>query len=247
MALREMLLVGGFCVVGSVTQSLSGFGFGILLVAALPPLGLPLRDVVLLIGLLVIPNLAIGLWRLRRQVSLRRVAWLMVGTPLGVPLGIYLLTKGPAWLVHGLLGVVLIFAAVEPMLLARLEPPPEKPWWAVLTGAIAGALGATFGTGGPPLVIYFYRRQWPKEVTKACLMLMFSWNVATRTVGYVADGLITGDLLLKAAAISPAVILGTLVGERLFHSISQEAFRRVVAALLFGCGVYQLGRAVGLA
>jgi uncharacterized membrane protein YfcA len=201
---------------------------------------------VLLIGLLVIPNLAIGLWRLRRDVSLRRVGWLMAGTPLGIPAGIYLLTRGPAWLVHGLLGVVLVWAAVEPFLLPRLEPRPEKPGWAVLAGALSGALGAAFGTGGPPLVIYFYRRQWPKELTKACLMLMFSWNVATRTVGYVAYGLITAELLLRAAAICPAVILGTLLGERLFHSISQEAFRRIVAAMLILCGSYQLARAAGL-
>jgi len=246
MALREILLVAGFCVVGSATQGLSGFGFGIILVAALPPLGLPLREVVVLITLLVVPNLAIGLWRLRRDVSLRRVGWLMAGTPLGIPVGIYLLTRGAPWLVHGLLGVVLVFAAVEPYLLRRLEAPPEKPWWAVLTGVIAGALGATFGTGGPPLVIYFYRRRWPKELTKACLQLMFAWNVATRSVGYVAEGLITAELLLKAAVICPAVIVGTLLGERLFHSISQEAFRRVIAVLLFGCGVYQIGRAAGI-
>ena len=245
MSVTEILLFGGFCIAGSITQSVSGFGFAIVLVAGLPLFGVPIQDVVVLIGIAVMPNLLIALWRTWRHVSLRRVAWVLVGMPIGVPVGIYLLTEGAAWLVHALLGMVLVWAAVEPFLLPSSGPRPTKPIWGIATGVATGALGAAFGTGGPPMVVYFCRRQWPKEVTKASLVSVFIVNVTMRTVGYVWTGLFTRDLLLTGLAFCPAVVLGTLVGERLFHAISQEAFRRIMAAMLALCGLYQIAKAVG--
>jgi len=247
----EVFALGVSCVAASVTQSVSGFGFGVVLVGLLPIFGVSIQDTVVLVTLLVVPNLAIAVWQLRRQASVRRVGWLLLGVPLGIPAGLYLLTEGPVWLLRGLLGLVLVFAAVEPLLLRRLEARPERRRWAVATGVASGALGAALSTGGPPVVIYFYRRQWTKELTKASIMLTFVGTVLMRLVAYAVQApvsgkaLLTADLGLKAVAFAPAVVAGTLLGERLFGTISQGGFRRVVAAMLVVCGAYQLGKAAG--
>ena len=252
MTVGEMAVFGGACLAAAATQSLSSFGFGVVLVGLLPIFGVPIPETVVLVTLLVVPNLAIAVWRLRREASVRRVAWLLAGVPLGIPFGIYLLTaEGLGRLLRGLLGLVLIFAAVAPFLLRRLAPRPERRRWAFTAGVASGALGAALSTGGPPVVIYFYRRQWPKELTKACVMLTFVGTVSLRLIAYVIQtpitgkALLTGELLLKAAVFSPAVVAGTILGEGLFGKVSQRGFRWAVAAMLIVCGAYQLGKAMG--
>jgi uncharacterized membrane protein YfcA len=246
MSLADILILGGCCVAAAATQSVSGFGFGLVLVALLPVFGFPIEETVVLVTLLVMPNLGIGAWRLRRHLRWRPVAWVLVGVPLGLPAGLYLLQQGPAWLLRALLGAVLIFTALVPQWRRGREPGPERRRWAVLAGACSGALGGALSTGGPPVVIYFYQRQWGKELTRAATVLTFVGTVSMRLVAYVPAGLLTADRLVRAAALIPAVVVGSMVGERVFRSMSQAAFRRAVAAMLAVCGLYQLARAAGL-
>ncbi|HUT33983.1 MAG TPA: TSUP family transporter [Planctomycetota bacterium] len=239
------------CIAGATVQSLSGFGFGVVLVGLLPILGVAIRDAVVLVTLLVVPNIAIALWRVRREARLARVAWLLLGVPLGLPVGVYLLAFGREWVLRGILGLVLIGVAAEPFVRRRAAPGGESRLWAFVAGAASGALGAALSTGGPPVVLYFYRCQLGKEATKAAIMLSFVGTVLWRLLAYVAQAPITGRELLtmplvwKGVAFWPAVVAGTLLGERLFRALSQGGFRRAIAAVLVVCGVYQLGRAAG--
>ena len=248
MSLEELVVLGACSLLAAVTQSVSGFGFGVVLVGLVPLFGIALRDAVVLIGIIVIPNLCLSLWRLRRHVSLRRVAWLFAGIPLGVPAGVWLQAQADTYegAVRALLGSVLILAAAEPFLRRPARPRPARAWCAVATGALSGMLGAAFGTGGPPVVIYFYRRQWSKEATKASVMFTFVGTVAMRLVPYAWIGWITTRRLAIGAAVIPVVVLGTLMGEWLFGRVSQEAFRRVVAVMLVVLGLYQIGKAAGV-
>ena len=245
MPVPELAILALFCAAASVTQSVSGFGFGVVLVAVLPVFGVAIERVVVLVTLLVGLNIAIALWKVRRHVSVRRVAWLVAGVPLGLPVGLYLLTEGPEWVLRGLLGAVLVFAAVEPVFRGLGAASPEKRRWALLAGACSGALGGALSTGGPPVVVYYLRRQWSKEVTKAAVMLVFACTVGLRLVAYgLKGGLITPARLAEAGMLAPVVVAASLVGERLFRAISQRGFRKAVAAMIVVCGVYQLYRAV---
>jgi uncharacterized membrane protein YfcA len=241
----DVLIFGGSAFMASVTQSLSSFGFGVVCVALMPLFGVPLADAVVLVTMLVTVNLAIALWRLRAHVRWRPVLWVLAGVPLGLPAGLYLLGSGPEWVLRAMLGSVLVFMALEPRFRPRRPPAPEHRGWAVVTGVISGLLGGALSTGGPPIVIYFYRRQWSKELTKAAILLSFVGTVSLRLVAYVPAGMYNARRLVAAAVAVPAVVAGTLVGERLFHAVSQEGFRRAVAAMLVFCGVYQIGRAAG--
>lgn len=251
MGIWDIVIFGGCCVAAAVVQSVSGFGFAVVLVGLLPLSGVAIQEAVVLITVLVVPNIAIALWRLRGELRLRRVAWLLAGVPLGIPFGLYLLAFGREWLLRGALGLVLVAAAAEPFLRLRAGPRPESRLWAVVAGAASGALGAALSTGGPPVVLYFYGRQWSKEATKACIMLTFAGTVSWRLIAYVAQAPITGKELLTASlalrglALWPAVAAGTVLGEWLFGTLTQSGFRRAVAVMLVVCGVYQLGRAAG--
>ena len=245
--------LGGSAVAAALVQSASSFGFGLVLLALLPMVGMAVREAVVLVTLLVVPNLAIAVWRLRRRVDLRQVGWLLAGVPLGIPPGLYLLAKGPDWALRGALGVVLVVAALEPFFRERMAARRGSRRWAFVAGVCSGALGAALSTGGPPVVLYFYRLGRDKEETKACVMATFVGTVSMRLVAYVVQAPLTGEALLtsgliwQAVVYSPAVVVGTAMGEWVFGSVSQRGFRLAVAAMLVVCGLYQLGKAAGLA
>ncbi len=252
MGTSAILAFAACCIAGSVVQSVSSFGFAVVVVGLLPFFGVAIRDAVVLVTVLVVPNIAIALWRVRREVRWRRVAWLLAGLPLGTPLGILLLAFGPEWLLRGLLGVVLIGASLEPFLRGgNGEPRPESRRSAFGAGVASGALGAALSTGGPPIVLYFHRQGLGKEAMKAAVMLAFVGTVLWRLVAYVAQAPVTGQPLLtlglatKGVAFWPAVVAGTLLGEWVFGRLGHAGFRRTVAAMLVVCGVYQIGKAAG--
>ncbi|HPD14144.1 MAG TPA: sulfite exporter TauE/SafE family protein [Planctomycetota bacterium] len=247
----QIAVFAGCCILGSAVQSVSSFGFAVVLVALTPLFGADLREVVVLITVLVVPNIAIALWQVRSEVRLRPVAWLLAGVPLGTPFGLYLLAFGPEWLLRGALGLVLIGVTAEPFLRQRAGPRPESRLWAFVAGVASGALGAALSAGGPPVVLYFYGRQWSKQATKAAVTLAFAGTVSWRLIAYILQApftgreLLTAGLALRGVALWPAVIAGALLGEWAFGTIGQNGFRRAVAAMLIACGVYQLGVAAG--
>lgn len=240
------------CIAGAVVQSTSSFGFAPVAIGLLGVFGVAIRDAVVLVTVLVVPNIAVALWRVRHEVRLGRVVWLLAGVPLGTPLGIYLLAFGPEWLLRALLGAVLIGAALEPFLRGGDgSPRPEHRLAAFVAGVASGALGAALSTGGPPIVLYFHRQHLGKEAMKAAVTLAFVGTVLWRLGVYVAQAPVTGqplltaELALRGLAFWPAVAAGSLAGERLFARLSPAAFRRVVAAMLVLCGAYQVGKAAG--
>jgi uncharacterized membrane protein YfcA len=248
----DIAIFAACCIVGAAAQSVSGFGFAAILVGLLPVFGVPIRDAVVLVTLLVVPNIAIALWRVRHEVKLGRVAWVLLGVPVGTPLGLWLLVYGRDGVLRGLLGVVLVLAALEPLARGDGGQVRAKRLWAFVAGAASGALGAALSTGGPPIAIYFVRCQWNKEATKAAIMLAFVGTILWRLVVYVAQAPVTGkdlltpDLAWRGVAFWPAVAAGTLLGEWLFGKLSLGGFRRAIGAMLVGCGLYQLGRAAGV-
>ncbi len=250
---QRLVPLAGSAAAAAVVQSVSSFGFGVVLLALLPLVGMAVREAVVLVTLLVVPNLAIAVWRLRREVDLRQVGSLLLGVPLGIPPGLYLLAEGPDWALRGALGVVLIVAALEPFFRRRVAPGQGSRRWAFVAGLCSGALGAALSTGGPPVVLYFYRLRRRKEQTKACIMATFVGTVAMRLVAYLVQVPITGKVLLtsdlawQAVLYSPAVVIGTAMGEWVFGSVSQRGFRVAVAGMLVVCGIYQLGKAAGIA
>ena len=169
--------------------------------------------------------------------------------PFGIPLGMALLTAGPGWewALRGLLGGVLVFAAVEPFWRRQTTPAPEKRRWALFAGFCSGVLGGALSAGGPPVVVYFFRRHWPKEATKAAVMVVFAGNIVMRVVAYaLRGGLITRPRLIESAILAPVVVVASLTGERLFRAMSHGAFRKALAAMIAICGAYQLYQAAVL-
>jgi uncharacterized membrane protein YfcA len=58
-----------------------------------------------------------------------------------------------------------------------------------------------------------------------------------RGIGYYAVGEFTADVWIAFAAAFPLMLLGIYLGDRIHVGLSELAFRRLVCAILFVCGV----------
>ncbi len=236
-----LLLTAAVMLLAQGVYSLYGFGSGLIAVS-LGALFLP--DLTALVPLLLLVNLPTEgwvSWRDRRVISLRQAGWLLPGMLLGLPLGTWLLkvVGEKPWAITVLGVVVLIFAAwllwdsVRAELPARRLPGPLGS----LVGLVAGTVGAMFGTGGPPVILWFQLQGLDKAAFRATLLGLFLVMSIGRVPTYAAAGLFTAPVLVSVLFILPAGLAGLWLGQRLHISIPERRFRQGVAVVLGVLGV----------
>ena len=148
----ETLYLMFFVALAGSVQGTVGFGFGIVAMSTLP-LWMDVKEAVPLVaalGLLV--NIAMT-WNLRAHLTWSRLAPLILGGVIGVPIGVTLFVSlNPDLLLIGL-GMALIGVAIQQKRTAPGEGTGLTPAWGGVAGLASGVLGGAFNTGGPPVVL----------------------------------------------------------------------------------------------
>lgn len=224
-ALAAILLAAYFI------RGITGFGSGLIAVPLLA-LFLPLKFVVPLILLLdFTASVVIG------GFNFKRVCWSEVGLLipfgiLGVVLGTRLLVSlPPEPVLIALAGFVFIFA-VKSLLNLRGDRLIARAWAApaALTG---GTVGALFGTGGPPYVIYLSHRIHDKSALRATFSAVFFTEGLARIASFLVAGLLLTPPLWMAYFATLPLVLGALyLGARAHIGLSPSQMTRLVGGLL---------------
>jgi uncharacterized membrane protein YfcA len=111
---------------------------------------------------------------------------------------------------------------------------------APLVGLASGVLAGLFGTGGPPVILYYQLRGVDKAVFRGSLMAVFLLMTVVRVPSYAALGLITEPRMWSALAVFPAVLVGAWIGNRVHLRLEENTFRRLVSAALVAIGALLL-------
>jgi uncharacterized membrane protein YfcA len=237
----QYALTCGVLVVAQLVYVLFGFGSGIIAVGTLALLFPDLRDVVVMQLLVNMPAELLVAWESRRLIRWRPIAQLGVGIGLGIPLGTWFLRGWDVSLVLTALGWFLVAVGLVFLRMPSSERRRRPPTWlAGPTGLVSGTLTGLFGTGGPPVIIWYQLLGVDKTVFRGNLMTIFLLMSLVRVPSYLAGGLITLPRLLSTAAVLPAVLLGAWLGHRLHVKISEAVFRRMVSLLMAVLGVVLL-------
>jgi uncharacterized membrane protein YfcA len=239
-SLPQFLLVCLILAVAEMVYVLLGFGAGLIAVGTMALLLPELKDAVVL---LLLVNLPAELWIVRsswRQISWRGVLVIFVGVALGIPLGTWWLRWGDARFLLIVLGVFLV--AVGGIFLLIRAPRGRRlpPWTTAPVGLLAGILTGLFGTGGPPLILYYQLAGADKAAFRGNLMAIFLLMTTVRVPSYVFFGLVTAPRLWSALAVLPAVIVGALIGNSIHLRIEESTFRKLVSAALLVIGLLLL-------
>jgi hypothetical protein len=139
----------------------------------------------------------------KKQADVRELLVLAPFTIIGLALGVTLLVSLPRDATLLALGVFVCGHALYIM----FHRGPRRPLgraWAAPAGLLSGVLGALFGVGGPPYVVYIAGRIPDTTVQRATISQMVALNVGLRVAAFAMAGLFTGrDLWLAIGLLLP--------------------------------------------
>lgn len=220
---------------GVFTQSLTGFGSGLVTMAFLPAL-LGIQAASPLVALVnIVIELAL-LVRFRHALQVRTI-WPMILASLAfIPLGVWAVSSLDEDLVLAVLGLVMVIFSGWALLGIRL-PRLRHPAWGAVAGGLGGALGGAYNTSGPPVIMYGNCRGWPPAEFKANLTGYFIINSVFIVANHAWSGNFQPEVLWAFAVSLPAIALGMLAGFWLDRWINPAVFRKVVLVLLLIMGM----------
>lgn len=179
----------------------------------------------------------------RQHVHWQEIRPLLPFSLIGVVLGVVLLINLPKEPLLTGLGLFVIAFGVRNILNLHGEKPISQ-WWAVPAGLSGGTVGALFGTGGPPYIIYLSHRLREKAELRATFSGLFMIDGGTRLITFLITGLLLQPGLLTAyLGALPLMALALHFGHKAHVGISNQQMLKLIGALLLGSGVSLLWKA----
>jgi uncharacterized membrane protein YfcA len=201
------------------------------------------------IALAIAPILAANLWQFLMaggaMEALRRYFPFVTVMVIGIPVTLALTADMGATVLFGILGLTIIGHVA--LTLTRWAPriPDQADLPAQLgLGAVAGLLGGLVSLWLPAVLVYLAARQVTKEeFVRASGLLLFAGSVPL-VAGFWREGLLTGPIAWLSLGMLVPTFLGMGIGARLRLRLSEQAFTRVLMAVLLLIGLNLIRRSI---
>lgn len=228
--MTELVAFALIASLGMLVQSVVGFA-GSLLAVPLFTLLIAPRDAVPGYAFLMLAVNGFLVSEGRRHIEWRSVRGLLLGGVPGVPIGALALKHLPSSLIGAAIsGVTLVFGL---LFLARVRIRfPVHPATEPLIGLVSGMLGGSISESGPPVVVYGLSRGWAKDVFRSSLLAYFLCLATTAAFSYLALEMVTGHMLLLAAAALLPALAAARLGLLVKQHIPERAFRLTILATI---------------
>lgn len=225
-----------------------GFGAGMFAVALM---ALVLPDLTGIVVVLLMLTFVTEVWVLARNwrsAKVRLLGWLVPGMVVGLWLGTRILATTDVGILKRFLGLVVIGAGLYFVIELRAgqssaskarsetESSRKASWISLPVGLLAGLLGALFGTGGPPAIIFLRAYRLDKAAFRSTIMVFFLLMSLVRAGTYTQAGLITVDRVVAAALLLPGSVAGIVIGMVIHKRVSERQFSQAVSLLLVTLG-----------
>jgi hypothetical protein len=225
------------CIAGMV-RGFAGFGAAMLMT----PIFSALYGPAIGVALCLLLEIAVALPLVPRVLPLvhwRRIGLLLVAATVAVPFGTHTLLLVEPEPMRWAISLIVLSAV---LLLAsgwRFSGQPN-----VLTtlaaGGTSGFLNGLSGMAGPPIAFYYLAGSDPAAKVRANLTTYFVFVDVVALTSFASRDLIGWNTGVQALFLAPAVMLGGILGERLFPLASETFYRRLALALLVGVAIGSL-------
>ena len=227
-------LIAAVVFLGCFTQSLTGFGVALVMMAVLPSiLGLEVATpLVALVGIILEIFMLI---RYRATLQFKSILGLLVSSVIAIPVGVFYLRQLDERIALFVLGLVIVVYALYALTGFHL-PNLRHPAWAWSFGFVGGLLGGAYNTSGPPVVVYGNCRRWSPQEFKSNLSGYFLLNSVMVVSTHWLSGNFTTVVTSRFLPALPALLLGFLLGQFMDRWLNPDLFRRIVLVLLIVLG-----------
>jgi len=216
-------------------RGITGFGSGLIAIPLLAHF-LPLTFVVPLILVVdFVASLALS-YHMKLQVRWDEIRWLLPTTVIGMLIGAVLLVNLAREPLLISLALFVIFFGLRYVFNVHSERAISR-WWSLPTGFGGGLVGAMFGTGGPPYVVYLAHRLHDKTQLRGTLSGLFLLEGSLRVIVFLFMSLIIQENMLRALLLAlPLMGLGLYLGNKVHLGITQRQQLAIIGALLLVSG-----------
>lgn len=176
-------------------------------------------------------------FRERKDISLKVVIPLSLMMVVGIIPGTFILEMGSDWLLKFILGIVVIGVGLEMLTRkASIVYVKQNPVFLVMIGVISGVMAGLYGIGAL-LVAYINRTTSNRSQFRANICCVFLVENVCRITIYAIRGILNKEILLLVLLLSPAVILGLLLGIKVDSKMREDVVKKLIIALLIISGI----------
>jgi uncharacterized membrane protein YfcA len=216
-------------------RGITGFGSGLIAIPLLAHF-LPLTFVVPMLLVLDFVASIVLSSHTHLQVRWDEIRSLLPASIVGILIGSFMLISLPREPLLVSLGLFVIFFGLRYVLNVHSEKPISR-WWAVPTGLSGGLIGALFGTGGPPFVVYLSHRLHDKTQLRGTLSGLFLLDGAFRLVTFLSLGLLIQEDMFSALLLGlPIMGIGLYLGNKVHLGITHRQQLAIIGGLLLVSG-----------
>jgi uncharacterized membrane protein YfcA len=240
---RDWLLLACALFVGGLVKGVVSIGVPLVAMPLLTGM-LSVKQTVLLLSLpIMIGNVPQALEGGHSWTTLRHIGFLVIGTVVGIAVGVEILLSIPGHLAMGLAGLILITACLALLIAPKFKLPKRGAAPVGLTvGFIGGLMEGISAIPGPLLATYLLAtgatgKQFTKQIA---LILIISIAALILTFGqsrHAGDA----DLLISALASIP-VVAGIIVGRPLRDALPPALFRALVLIFILAAAIQMVLR-----
>lgn len=230
----ELIVVAATAFVAGVMRGFSGFGSALVVVPVMaavfgPRLAVPAAVVIhLATSVQLLPEAL-------RDCEWGRVVPLSVAGCLAIPAGAwFLVTQDPDLLRKTISVLIVIFAIM--MLRGWRYTGKINAWIMATAGVVGGLVTGAATIGGPPVVAFLMAGPFSAAQNRAAIILYFIFVQLVAVVMYWIGDLMEWPIVGICAIVTPTLMLGTYLGQRLFRRASEELFRKIALIFLIAIG-----------
>jgi uncharacterized membrane protein YfcA len=229
---------------GGILQGMVAFGFGLFSVPLLLSVGFSMPMVLAISAICTVIQSLSGVHHLRHVVPWKEVWLSVVLRGVTLLLGIWVvqvLVNYPVFSLKFWIGLVMLLMT---LLQAAWQPKPRPKLhsgWNVAAFLVSGFTGGLCSMGGPPLVLWVMAHDWPVDRTRAFLFASFMSLVPLQlAILYWTFGHDVLSGMMLGIALSPAVLLGSVIGLRIGGRFSKPILRKVAFLVLLAIALYSM-------
>ncbi len=220
-----------------IGAELVGFGISAILMSFLP-LILSLSTAIPLVAAISLVATGFVAWKTKTAGLGKHLGPLLLGSLIGIPLGLFFLQAiGEEPLALFLGGLLIVYVLFN--FFWGGKSFLGNGWvGGLLMGALAGFFGASFNVNGPLVGMYSLGKPGLSKHENKDLITSYMFLTGLVIVtGHAFSGRISGEVVTYFFLSLPPLFLGLWVGQKLFTKISRLWVKRIIYGVIFLSGV----------
>ncbi|MDG1708268.1 MAG: sulfite exporter TauE/SafE family protein [Emcibacteraceae bacterium] len=242
MATLALIIVTFFA---SVVQWATGFGFALI---AVPVYLIILNSAAAVqVAIIISIIMSLPLWlKLKNDMPDDFIKWILIGCASGFPIGIYFFLVMDLQTIKAVVAIFIIlislqnawqmFVAKKGAIDVNLLP---KPILSVL-GIFSGIFGVAMAMPGPTLMLFLSKTLLKKNEIRAVMMAIFVFAYSGAAIMQMTFAGISQDTWMNSLIVTPAALLGVIVGHQLSKKINEKMFKGLILIILLLTGLFML-------